>query len=119
MSLLLQRCLAFSLSLSSLTSVVDAYSNPEPCSGSCWAHDPALIIRESDNTYFRFSTDTYIDIKTASSLSGPWTDAGGVLPDGSEITLSHTGLWAPAVINKDGSYHLYYSVSTLSTQDSV
>lgn len=73
---------------------IDAYSDPEPCTGSCWAHDPALIQRASDGTYFRFNTDTYIDIKTSDSLSGPWTDAGSVLPDGSEITLSgSTGLW--------------------------
>lgn len=73
---------------------VTAYSDPEPCSGSCWAHDPALIQRASDGLYYRFNTDTYIDIKTSTSLSGPWTDAGSVLPSGSIATLSgSTGLW--------------------------
>lgn len=73
---------------------VAAYAEPEVCSGSCWAHDPALIQRASDGLYFRFNTDTYVDIKTSSSLSGPWTDAGSVLPSGSIATLSgSTGLW--------------------------
>lgn len=73
---------------------VAAYSDPEPCAGSCWAHDPALIQRESDGLYFRFSTDTYIDVKTSTSLSGPWVDAGSVLPSGSSIVLpDSSGLW--------------------------
>lgn len=73
---------------------VTAYADPEICNGSCWAHDPALIQRASDGLYFRFNTDTYVDIKTSTSLSGPWTDAGSVLPSGSMATLSgSTGLW--------------------------
>lgn len=80
--------------LLALSTTIHAYSNPEPCTGSCWAHDPALIQRESDGLYFRFNTDTYIDIKTSTSLSGPWTDAGSVLPSGSMVTLTgSTGLW--------------------------
>lgn len=80
--------------LSLAAGLVAAYADPEVCSGSCWAHDPALIQRASDGLYFRFNTDTYVDIKTSSSLSGPWTDAGSVLPSGSIATLSgSTGLW--------------------------
>lgn len=75
--------------------LVTAYADPELCSGSCWAHDPALIQRASDGLYFRFNTDTYVDIKTSTSLSGPWTDAGSVLPSGSIATeAGSTGLWA-------------------------
>lgn len=78
---------------------VTAYSDPEPCTGSCWAHDPALIQRASDGLYFRFNTDTYIDVKTSTSLSGPWTDAGSVLPSGSIATLAgSTGLWVSSAL---------------------
>lgn len=84
----------FAAGLLTLSTNVNAYSDPEPCTGSCWAHDPALIQRASDGLYFRFNTDTYIDVKTSKSLSGPWTDAGSVLPSGSSITVSgSTGLW--------------------------
>jgi arabinan endo-1,5-alpha-L-arabinosidase len=96
--------------------LVQAYSNPGACSGACWAHDPAVIER-SDGTYFKFNTGDGIEIATASSLSGPWTLVGYVLPDGSSIN-SATDLWAPDVTLVDGVYHLYYAVSTFGSQTS-
>jgi hypothetical protein len=63
-----------------------AYSNPGACSGYCWAHDPAVIQRASDGTYFKFNTGTGIQYATASSLAGPWTIQGDVLPNGSSIS---------------------------------
>jgi arabinan endo-1,5-alpha-L-arabinosidase len=68
--------------------LVRSYSNPGACSGACWAHDPAVIQRESDGKYFKFNTGTGIQYATASSLSGPWTIVGEVLPDGSSISNS-------------------------------
>jgi hypothetical protein len=64
---------------------VQAYSEPGACSGYCWAHDPAVIQRASDGTYFKFNTGTGIQYATASSLAGPWTIQGYVLPNGSSI----------------------------------
>jgi arabinan endo-1,5-alpha-L-arabinosidase len=52
---------------------VQAYSEPEACSGYCWAHNPAIIQRASDGTYFKFNTRTGIQYSTASSIAGPWT----------------------------------------------
>jgi len=69
-------------------SAVQAYSEPGACSGYCWAHDPAVIQRASDGTYFKFNTGTGIQYATASSLAGPWTIQGYVLPDGSSINNS-------------------------------
>lgn len=76
-----------------LATCIQAYT-PGACSGSCNTHDPALIKRTSDGTYFRFTTGGGIYIATASSISGSWTDAGEVLPDGSSIDLDgNTDLW--------------------------
>jgi arabinan endo-1,5-alpha-L-arabinosidase len=75
--------------------LVDAYAAPGACSGACWSHDPAVIQRASDGTYFRFSTGGGIQITTASSIAGPWTIQGYALADGSSIDLDgNTDLWA-------------------------
>ncbi|KAL9582304.1 MAG: hypothetical protein Q9203_005550 [Teloschistes exilis] len=104
-----------------LASSITAYPNPGPCTGACNVHDPALILRPSDNTYFRFSTGSSIQIATTYSLAGPWTIAGSALPqNGSSIDLpGNTDAWAPDVSLVDGMYYLYYSVSTFGSQRSA
>ncbi|KAL7270401.1 hypothetical protein RUND412_006897 [Rhizina undulata] len=105
-----------------LTVGVSAYSDPGSCTptASCHVHDPAVIKRTSDGTYFRFSTGNEIQIATASALSGPWTIQGSALPDGSSIDLSgNTDLWAPDVIKIGDYYYLYYAVSTFGSQASA
>lgn len=71
--------------------LVQAYSNPGACSGACYAHDPA-IAKRSDGTYFKFNTGVGIEIATATSLAGPWTLVGHVLPGGTSIN-GQTDLW--------------------------
>lgn len=68
---------------------------PGDCSGDCWAHDPALIRRDSDGTFFRFTTGSEIGIyKGSDSIEGPWTYEGSVVPDGSMINKDgRTDLW--------------------------
>ena len=96
-----------------------AYANPGSCSGSCQVHDPALIQRSSDGTYFRFSTGNKIQIATASSIEGPWTIKGSALPSGSKIDLAgNQDLWAPDVRQIGSTYYLYYAVSTFGSQSS-
>lgn len=74
--------------------VVQAYADPGACSGACWAHDPSVIQRTSDGLYFKFNTGSGMEIATASSLSGPWTLKGYVLPSGSSININGgTDLW--------------------------
>lgn len=68
--------------------LVDAYADPGACSGACYAHDPAVAQRVSDNTYFRFSTGAGIQVTKATSLSGPWTDEGYALPNGSSLSVT-------------------------------
>lgn len=77
-----------------LASLVHGYANPGACSGVCTTHDPGLIRRESDGTYFLFSTGNKISYVSASSIEGPWTSVGSMLPDGSSIDLDgNDDLW--------------------------
>lgn len=75
-------------------SLAHGYANPGSCSGSCNVHDPSLIQRSSDGTYFRFSTGNKISYASASSIKGPWTAIGSVVPSGSSIDLEgNDDLW--------------------------
>lgn len=100
---------------------VSAYANPEACSGVCNnAHDPTIIRRQSDGTYFRFSTGGKIAIHTAPSLSGPWSYKCAMLPSGSKIQLTgNQDLWAPDVVLVGSTYYVTYSVSAFGVQDSA
>lgn len=104
-----------------VVATVLAYSNPLSCSGTCTnAHDPSLIKRTSDGTYFRFSTGGGIAIHTASSIQGPWVYKGQVLPNGANVANSgKTDLWAPDVSLVGSTYYLYYTASSFGTQNSV
>ena len=109
--------LLFSSSLLFLTAITQAlaFSNPEACSGACgYVHDP-YVVKRSDGTYFRFVTFDEIQIATAPSLDGPWTEQGPALPGGSEIALPgnmslwvcysylHIGLFATLIALKSSS----------------
>lgn len=77
-----------------LSAGVFGYSNPERCTGECFAHDPGFIRRSSDGVYFRFNTDSLVDIMKSNSISGPWEIIGNVLPNGSVVDLAENeGLW--------------------------
>jgi arabinan endo-1,5-alpha-L-arabinosidase len=79
---------------SCLVALVHGYANPGSCSGACNVHDPALIQRQSDGKYFRFSTGNKISYASSSSIQGPWTVLGSVLPSGSSINLDgKNDLW--------------------------
>lgn len=90
------------------------FANPLSCSGTCTnTHDPAIIKRSSDGTYFRFATGGSLSVHSGPKIQGPWTYKGQVLSSFS------SDAWAPDVHQlPDGSYILYYSVSKFGTQDS-
>lgn len=97
-----------------------SYAPPGACTGACNVHDPAIIRRVSDGTYFRFSTGNRIQIATAPDISGPWSIRGSALPSGSSIALpGNADLWAPDIALIGGVYYLYYSVSTFGVQNSA
>ncbi|KAF7595106.1 hypothetical protein BBP40_007310 [Aspergillus hancockii] len=114
------RVLISAVILDLLAGYVYGYANPGACSGACNVHDPALIRRSSDGKYFRFSTGNKISYASSSSIAGPWTVIGSMLPSGSSIDLDgKDDLWAPDVQLVNGQYHVYYSVSTFGSQNSA
>lgn len=97
-----------------------AYPSPESCTGSCYSHDPSVVLRESDGAYFRFETGGHIGIWKADALEGPWKSQGFAITNGS--TIDHPGkdeLWAPDVHLLGDKYILYYAVSTYESQNST
>ncbi|KAJ5945699.1 hypothetical protein N7454_002538 [Penicillium verhagenii] len=115
------RHLTLSVALfTALAQTVQGYANPGACSGECVVSDPSLIQRSSDSKYFRFSTGNEISYASSSSIAGPWTVIGSMLPDGSSIDLSgNTDLWAPDAHIVDDLYYVYYAVSTFGSQASA
>lgn len=92
--------LASALALLSHAFIVHGYADPGACSGVCNVHDPGLIRRSSDGKYFRFSTGNEISYASASSIEGPWTAVGSVLPGGSSIDIAgNTDLWV-CILNR-------------------
>ena len=97
------------------------YPKPEPCSGVCQGkmHDPAVIRRSSDGTYFRFTTNDQIKVATAPDMSGPWTYQCDALSPASIIdNPGNKDIWAPDVSRIDDTYYLYYAVSEIGSQNS-
>ena len=71
-----------------VTDLASGYVNPEKCKGICGnAHDPAIIRRDEDNTYFRFSTGRAISVYSAPDITGPWKELGDILTKGSKVDL--------------------------------
>ncbi|KAE8144569.1 putative arabinan endo-1,5-alpha-L-arabinosidase A [Aspergillus avenaceus] len=107
------------LALDVLAGLAYGYANPGSCSGACNVHDPS-VVRRSDGTYFRFSTGNKISYASSSSIAGPWTVIGSMLPGGSSINLpGNRDLWAPDAQIVDGKYHVYYTISSYGSQDSA
>ncbi|TRM62462.1 glycoside hydrolase family 43 protein [Schizophyllum amplum] len=99
-----------------------AWATPSPLPGSSniVVRDPAIWYNPDLGKYFVFSTDEKIRIFTSTSLTGPWTRTGSVLPNCSNIQLDgNCVLWAPDVNYIDGEYVLYYSVSSVGSQNSA
>ncbi|KAI0755485.1 glycoside hydrolase family 43 protein [Fomes fomentarius] len=106
--------------LASLATLVFAVPSPLPGSSNIVVRDPTIIYNPSSRKYFVFSTDEGIKIFSSTSLTGPWTRQGSVLPNGSSIDLpGNKNLWAPDVGNLYGFWVLYYSVSTVGSQNSA
>ena len=109
-------------SLFSFVGAAVAWSDPLPCSGTCTdTHDPSIIQRSTDGTYFRFATGGGLSIYSADSIQGPWDHSGEILPNGSSIdNPGADDAWAPDVHQlADGSYVCYYAVSSFGTQESA
>lgn len=85
-----------------VASNASAQANPGSCSGQCWSHDPALVVRQSDGAYFRFETGSRIGIWKAGDLTGPWEYQGAAIPSGSSINLpGRDDLWVSTSVAPD------------------
>jgi len=89
-------------------------------------HDPCIV--EKDGTYFVFSTNTkadtrgFIPCRRSADLVS-WERCGFVfsqVPGWAREAVPRTkGIWAPDISFFNGLYHLYYSVSTFGSNESV
>jgi arabinan endo-1,5-alpha-L-arabinosidase len=87
------------------------------------AHDPGTITKDGD-TWFNFTTGTGIWYSTSKDLK---TWAAGPAPVfstypswiGQKIPNFSGSFWAPDLIQMNGYYYLYYSVSTFGTSSSA
>ncbi|KAM5539230.1 hypothetical protein V8D89_007103 [Ganoderma adspersum] len=117
------RILTILSSLASLVALAFATPNPLPGSSTIVLRDPAILYNSASKKYFVFATGNHIPIFTSTSLLGPWTNVGAVLPSCTSITgitpPGNCSLWAPDVHFVNGEYVLYYSVSTGGSQNSA
>lgn len=85
--------------------------------------DPAISYNAATKKYYVFATGNHIPIFTAPSLTGPWIRDGSVLPNCTIIKdivpTGNCSLWAPDVHHIGGRFVLYYSVSSLGSQNSA
>ncbi|MBI4664733.1 MAG: arabinan endo-1,5-alpha-L-arabinosidase [Verrucomicrobia bacterium] len=94
----------------------------QPMTGDLFVHDPSTILKLGSN-YFLFNTGMGIATKSSSNRVH-WTRGSPVFnapPAWTTNTVpSFRGhFWAPDVIQLNGQYYLYYSVSTFGKQVSA
>lgn len=96
-----------------------------PIVGSTGAHDPSTLIKDG-NRYYIFTTGPGIPNKYSTDLRN-WTAGSRVFPSGPPAWVDsavsgydpNNWAWAPDIAYFNGRYHLYYSVSSWGTIDSV
>jgi arabinan endo-1,5-alpha-L-arabinosidase len=96
-----------------------AYIGPGTVSGDVTVHDPSMI-KTSSGTYYVFSTSLAnppVGIEMRSSTDRiHFTDAGAAfstIPSWiSTYDGGNNGMWAPDVSYHNGTYYMYYAVST-------
>lgn len=91
---------------------------PPPRQTNQHTHDPT-ILRVGD-TFYLYHVGEHIYIHTAPSMGGPWKHIGSVLDAKSVIPKGDRAVpWAPDVIEFDGTFYCYYSVSRAGCRDSA
>jgi arabinan endo-1,5-alpha-L-arabinosidase len=96
------------------------YPNPETISGATYAHDPSMV-KTAAGRYYLFYTGGGIQISTSTDRVH-WSAAGQVLPGGASWAKAYGGwnnLWAPDVSYHNGSYWLYYAISSFGSNHSA
>ena len=86
-------------------------------------HDPAAIYRKGN--YYVFAGTNKgpgMPYYKTPNLYGNYIEVGQILPSGSIIKQpgeNGTTPWAPAVVEKNGIFYVYYAVTTAGTQNSA
>lgn len=86
-----------------------------------YAHDPVMI--KQGDTYYLFHTGRGIAIQHSSDLEN-WEWIGSVFEEAPDWTYEvnpqfRNHMWAPDIIEHDGMYYLYYSVSAFGRNTSA
>jgi arabinan endo-1,5-alpha-L-arabinosidase len=90
--------------------------------GDLWAHDP--VIAKEDSRWYVFHTGNGIQIKTSED-GVHWKQAGQVFPSLPQWAKQYVpekeeeSIWAPDIYFHDGTYYIYYSVSTFGKNTSA
>jgi arabinan endo-1,5-alpha-L-arabinosidase len=95
---------------------------PLALSGQTFIHDPSTIVRDGSR-YYVFGTGPGIRIKASPDLT-TWENAGSVFRHPPDWTLNVSPdfwgyIWAPDIIQVNGKFFLYYSVSAWGKQTSA
>lgn len=95
--------------------------------GDLGAHDPTLF--RDGKTYYVFSTGLIqtednpggiLMRRSTGGLSGPWETVGSVpVPEWVKGNYKTAHLWAPNVVKKGDTYHLYYAASEFGKNHSA
>lgn len=96
------------------------YPNPGTVAGDVSVHDPSMV-RAANGTYYLFSTHDGIEIRTSTDRIN-FTRDGSVFPNGVSWGSAYgttTDLWAPDVSYHNGTYWLYYAVSSFGSNHSA
>lgn len=92
-----------------------------PLTGDLWVHDPAII--KENGVYYVFETGVGIPYKR--SYDGlNWTNSGKVFQTyprwaNWNVPNHEDNIWAPDVKYYNGTYYLFYSVSTFGSNNSA
>ena len=88
-------------------------------------HDPTLF--EDDGVYYVFSTGILnpddpggiFARRSTGSLAGPWESLGAIPLPAWTLDYGVAHLWAPHVVKRHGTFHLYYSASSFGVNRSA
>jgi arabinan endo-1,5-alpha-L-arabinosidase len=96
------------------------YPNPGAVTGDVSVHDPSMV-RAANGTYYLFSTHQGIEIRTSTDRIH-FTRDGSVFPSGVGWASAYgtiTDPWAPDASFHNGTYWLYYAVSSFGSNHSA
>jgi arabinan endo-1,5-alpha-L-arabinosidase len=99
---------------------VAGYPDPGRVTGDVSVHDPSMV-RAADGTYYLFSTHNGIEIRRSADRVA-FTLAGSVLPGGATWASAYGNIhdpWAPDISRHNGTYWLYYAVSSFGSNHSA